>query len=150
MEQEAFAAVEDAETEEVVPDEGREGDHEDVVCEGDDGAAGLALGDKELRAEGAVAVHVLEVALEGGVGVVDEVSMEGLEVAGEGDGLVDRAVGEAGGWGEVGRVTAEEAELGIGVEAAMANPAIEKKISALEEVGVGGGVAREQGANLGL
>ncbi len=93
---------------------------------------------------------MLEVALEGGVGVVDEVSMEGLEVAGEGDGLVDRAVGEAGGWGEVGRVTAEEAELGIGVEAAMANPAIEKKISALEEVGVGGGVAREQGANLGL
>ena len=150
MEQEAFAAVEKAEAEEVVPDKGGEGDHEDVVCEGDDRAAGLALGDEELGAKGAVTVHVLDVALERGVSVVDEVGVQCLEVAAEGDGLVDGAVGKAGRRGEVGRVAAEEAKLGVGVEAAAADPAIEKEIAPLEEEGVGGGIAREQGADLGL
>jgi hypothetical protein len=93
---------------------------------------------------------VLEVALEGGIGMVDEVGVEGLHVAVEGDGLVDGAVGEAGGWGEVGGMAAEEAELGVGVEATVADPAVEEEIAALEEEGVGGWVAREEGANLGL
>jgi hypothetical protein len=82
--------------------------------------------------------------------VVDEVGVEGLEVAVEGNGLVDGAVGEAGGWSEVGGVAAEEPELGVRVEAAVANPAVEEEIAALEEVGVGRGIAWEQGADLGL
>ncbi len=93
---------------------------------------------------------MLEVALESGVGVVDEVGVQCLEVAGEGDGLVDGAVGEAGWRSEVGGVAAEEAEFGIGVETAAADPAIEEEIAALEEECVGGGVAGEQGADLGL
>ena len=63
---------------------------------------------------------------------------------------MDGAVGEAGGWCEVGGVATEEAELEVGVEAAAADPAIEKEIAPLEEEGVGGGIAREQGADLGL
>jgi len=74
---------------------------------------------------------------------VDEVGVEGLKVAGEGDGLVDGPVGEAGGRGEVGSMAAEEPELGVGVEAAAADPAIEKEIAALKEEGVRGRVARE-------
>ena len=93
---------------------------------------------------------MLDVTLEGGVGVVDEVGVESLEVAAEGDRLVDGTVGEAGGWCKVGGVTAEEAELRVGIEAAVANPAVEEEIAALEEEGVGRGVAGEQGADLGL
>jgi hypothetical protein len=47
-------------------------------------------------------------------------------------------------------VATEEAELGVGVEAAAADPAIEEEIAPLEEEGVGRGVAGEQGADLGL
>ncbi len=150
MEQEALAAIEKAKAKEVVPDEGGEGDHEGVVGEGNDGAAGFAFGDEEFRTEGAVAVHVLEVALEGGVSVVDEVGVECLQIAGEGDGLVDGPVGKAGRWGEVCGVTAEEAELGVGIEAAIADPAVEEEIAALEEVGVCGGVAGEECPDLSL
>ena len=59
-------------------------------------------------------------------------------------------IGKAGRWGEVGGVSAEEAKLGVGVVAAVADPAIEEEIAPLEEEGVGGGVAREQSADFGL
>ena len=155
VQQEAFAAVEEAEAEDVVPEEGEGGGRrgrssrrratERLV---------RALGDEEVGAEGAVAVHVLEVALEVGVGVVDDVVVEGLELAVEGDGLVDGTLGEAGGGGEVGGVAAEEAELGVGVEAAVANPAVEEEIAAADEVGVGrrgwwGGAVRISSLELG-
>ena len=64
---------------------------------------------------------------------------------------MDGAVGEAGGGGEVGGVAAEEAELGVGVEAAAADPAVEEEIAA-----AGGGRRRPAGlvgsrsADLGL
>ncbi|WP_312024173.1 hypothetical protein [Edaphobacter aggregans] len=93
---------------------------------------------------------MLEVALEGGVGVVDQVGVQCLEVACEGDGLVDGPVGEAGGRGEVGSMAAEQPELGVRIEAPTADPTVEEEIAALEEEGVGRGVAREQGADLGL
>ena len=79
VEEESLTAVEEAEAEDVVVDEGEGGDDHDVVDEGEGGAAGLALGDDDLGAESAVAVHVLDVAFDGGVGVVDEVGVEGLE-----------------------------------------------------------------------
>ena len=136
MKQEAFAAVKEADAEDVVPDEGEDGDEGYVPDEGGEGAAGFSFGDKDLSAQGAVAVHVLEVALEGGVGVVDEIAFEGFELAGEGDGLVDGAVSEAGAGGEVGGVAAEEAEFGVGIVATAADPPIEEDVAAAEEEGV--------------
>jgi len=109
MEEESFAAIEEAEAEDVVAEEGEGGDDEDVVVEGEPGLAGFSLFDDGLRAKGAVAVHVLDVAFDGGVGVVDEVAVEGFEAAIERNGLVDGTVGEAGGRGEVGGVAPEEA-----------------------------------------
>ncbi len=148
--EQAFAAVEKAEAEEIVLDEGEARDDGDVPVEGDGGAAGFALGDEEAGAEGAVAVHVLYVALEVGVGVVDDVVVEGLELALEGDGLVDGALGEADSGGEVGGVATEEAQLGVGVEAAVAEPAVEEEVAAAEEVGVCRRVVGEEGAYLYL
>lgn len=150
MEEEALAAVEEAEAEEVVSEEGEDGEDEDVVEEGETGVAGVALVDDELCAEGAVAVEAFDVALEGGVGVVDDVVFEGLGDAVECDGLVDGAVGEAGGRSEVGGVAAEEAEVGVGIEAAVTDPAAQEEIAAAEEVGVGGGRGGEESADLGL
>ena len=63
---------------------------------------------------------------------------------------MDGAVGEAGGRGEVGGVTAEEAELGVGIVAAVTDPAVEEEIAATEEVGVGGGIAAKEGADFCL
>ena len=88
---------------------------------------------------------MLEVAFEGGVGVVDEVEVEGFGGAVEGDGLVDGALGEAG---EVGGVAAEEAELGVGVVAAVTDPAAEKEVAAAEKEGVEGRVGGQEGAEL--
>jgi hypothetical protein len=150
VEQEAFATVEEAEAEEIVSEEGEGGADYDVVKEGQAGAASVAFVDDGLRAEGAVAVEAFDVTLDGGVGVVDDVVVEGFGDAVEGDGLVDGAVSEAGGGGEVGGVATEEAQVGVRVEAAVANPAAEEEIAAAEEVGVGGWVAGEYGANLGL
>ena len=82
--------------------------------------------------------------------MVDDVVAEAVEFAFEGDGLVDGALGEAGGGGEVGGVPAEEAEFGVGVEATVLDPAIEKEVATAKHVGVGGWVACEQGAHFNL
>ena len=150
MEQEAFAAVEEAEAEEEVPHEGELGNDTDVPEEGRPGAADRSFFYEDLSPQGAVAIHVFDVALDGGVGVVDEVVVERFELAIEGDGLVDGAVAEAGGRREVGGVAAEEAQLGVGIVAAAANPAAEEEIAAAQQVGVDGGVGGEQRTNLGL
>ena len=150
VEQEAFAAVEEAEAEEIVSEEGESGADYHVVKEGEAGAAGVSFVDDGLRAEGAVAVEAFDVALYGGVGVVDDVMLESFGDAVQGNGLVNGAVGEAGGRSEVGGVAAEEAEVRVGVEASVANPATEEEIAAAEEVGVGGGLTGEYGADLDL
>jgi hypothetical protein len=124
VEEEALAAIEEAEAKDVVPDKGEGGYDEDVVVEAEPGAAGLSFGDDDLSAQGAIAIHVLDVALNGGVGVVDEIGVKGLEVAVEGNGLMNGTIGEAGWRSEVGGVAAEEAELGIRVVATVANPAV--------------------------
>lgn len=143
MEEEAFAAIKEAEADEVVVEEVGGGSEEGVEKEGGEVGAPAALGGQELGAKIAVAVHVLQVGGERGVGVVEEVVPEGGGGAGGGDGLVDGAVGE----GEVGGAT-KEAEFGIGVEAAVADPAAEKEIAAFEQEGVGGRVGGKQGAEL--
>lgn len=118
--------------------------------ESETAVAGVAFVDDGLCTEGAVAVEAFNVALDGGVGVVDDVMLEGFGDAVEGDGLVDGPVGEAGGRSEVGRVAAEETEMRVGVEATVANPATEEEVATAEEVGIGGRVAGEHGADLGL
>ena len=110
----------------------------------------MALGEEQVGAEGAVAVHLLIVALEVGIGVVDNVVAEGVEFALEGDGLVDGALREAGGRGEGSGIAAEEAEFGVGIEAAVFHPAAEVDVAAAEHVGVGGRVCGEQGTHLYL
>ena len=60
--------LEKSETEEIVVDECRRRAHDDV----EHAEAAVALGDCHLRAEGRVAVHVVDVIGEGGVGVVEE------------------------------------------------------------------------------
>ena len=145
VQEKALAAVEEAEAEEVVPLEAEQRDDDDAGEEGEDVGAGAALVDEQLRAEGAVAVHVLDVGGERGVGVVEEVAVEGGGGAGEADGLVDGAGFELR---RDGQVAAEEAELGVGVEAAVLDPAAEEEIAALEVEGVGGGLRGEGAADL--
>ena len=145
VQEQTLAAVEEAEAEEVVPLEAEQRDDDDAGEEGEGVGAGAALADEELRTEGAVAVHVLDVGGERGVGVVEDVGVEGGGGAGEADGFVDGAGFELG---RGGQVAAEEAELGIGVEAAVFDPAAEKEVAALEVEGVGGGLRGEGAANL--
>ena len=137
MEEQAFAAVEKAEAAEVIPHKGEVGDAEDVPIKGGPGTAGAALADEEFGAEVAVAVHVFEVVVERGVGVMDEVEIEGLGSAVEDDGFVDGTLFKAGLEREVGGGAAEKAQLGVGVIAAVLDPTAEKKVAAVEKKGVG-------------
>jgi len=99
VEEQALAAIEEAETEEVVPKEGEHGDYDDVGAEGQPVAADSSFGDEKLCAEGAVAVHVIDVGFECGVAVVNELAFEGADGAAALDGLVDGALAEADGGG---------------------------------------------------
>src|ERR1700761_1789246 len=150
VEQKTFATVKEAQAKEIVLKEGNGGADYDVVKKGEAGAAGGAFVDDGLSAEDALAVEAFDVALDGGVGVVDDVMLEGFGDAVEGDGFVDGAVGEAGWRSEVGGVATEEAEVGVGVEATVANPAAKEEVAAAKEVGIDGWVAGEHRADLGL
>jgi hypothetical protein len=123
VKQKAFPTVEKAKAKEVVLDEGESREKEDVVAEGEGGAAGLAFVDDDLGAKGAISIEALDVAFEGGIGVVDDIEVEGFDVAADGDRFVDGTIGEAGRWSEVGGVATEETEVGIGVVAAVTHPA---------------------------
>ena len=81
---------------------------------------------------------MLDVGAERGVAVVVDVGVEKADGAAELDGLVDDAFAEADGGWRGGVVAAEEADAGIGIVAAVANPALEKHIAGAQAVGVGG------------
>lgn len=137
VEEEAFASVEEAEAEDIVIDEGGCGVEDDVPDEGDGGAADFAFGGDELADLGAVAVHVLEVEVQGGVSVVEHVSTEGAALAFE-----LRSAVRADAFAEPGRAATEETQLVVGVEATVAHPAAKDEIAAGDPIGaVGGGVA---------
>ena len=72
--------------------------------------------------------------------MVDEIVVESFSASLEGDGFVYWTFGESGGGGEVGEITAEEAELGVRVKAAAADPTAEEEIAAADEEGVDFGV----------
>jgi hypothetical protein len=137
VEQEAFAAVEEAQAENVVVDERGDWVEDDVPEEGEGVAARFAAGYSEARHLGAVALHVFEVLGEGGVGVVEEVAVEaafGAGVAGGavGAGLVDHA----------GSAAPEETQFAVWVVTAVAHPAAEDLIAAVDPIGTefGGGL----------
>jgi len=129
VEQQALATIEEAETEDVVPEKSQGRDDNDVAAEGQPVAAYSSSGDEELCAKGAVTVHVLDVGFEGGIGVVDEVGVEETNGASALDGLVDGSLAEAD-WGWQGGIAAtEEAKLRVGIVAAVADGAMEEEIA---------------------
>ncbi len=68
VEEQSFAAIQESKAEEIVVDECRHGSNHNV----EDAEADSTLGDEHLGAEGRIAVHVIDVIGEGGVGVVDD------------------------------------------------------------------------------
>jgi hypothetical protein len=150
MQEEAFATVEKAEAKEIVSEEGECREKENVIAKSKGRAARVSFVDDDLGTKGAIAIEALDVTFESGIGVVDDIRVEGFDVAAYGDGLVDRTIGEAGGWSEVGSVATEEAEVGIRIVAAVAHPAAKEEVASAEKVGVGGGMAGDECVNLGL
>ena len=73
VQEESFAAVEEAEAKEVVSKEGEGWEKKDVVAEGKGRAARVPFVDDDLGAKGAVAIEALDVTFESGIGVVDDI-----------------------------------------------------------------------------
>jgi len=138
MEQQAFAAVQEAEADDVVVGERRQRVEDDVPDEAEGVAAGLAAGDGETRHLVAVAVHVLEVELQGGISVVEQIALHaacGTVV----EGCAVRAVFV----GHPRGSATEEAQLAVGIESAVTHPAAKDLVAAIDPVGVVSGVAGE-------
>ena len=72
VQQQAFAAVEKSEAEKIIVDKRRQRPQDDV----EQAEAAVALGDCHFRAQGRIAVHVVDVIGERGVGVVDDWAAE--------------------------------------------------------------------------
>ncbi len=78
-----------------------------MVEEPYEGAAGLPFGENDFGPERAVTIHVLDVALNGWVSVMNEVAAQGFDLALDGDGFVHRALRKARRRREIGGVTPE-------------------------------------------
>src|SRR5437660_6287651 len=76
VQQQAFAAVEKSEADEVVVDECRQWTQNDV----DEAEAAVSFGDRQVRAQRGITVHVTEVESQGWIGVVDERILELLRL----------------------------------------------------------------------
>lgn len=120
VQQEPFAPVEESKPEAVVVDEGKQGANHDI--QGTEAA--VTPLDRDLSTRGGVAVHVIEVAAERRVGVVQKGI---LEPAG-GTRDLDRGVRTV--FLKLSGAAANQAQLGIGVESAMANPAPQEEVFA--------------------
>ena len=94
MQEQAFAAIQKAEPKEVVVDESGDRTHDDVE-HAEAARAGRFRG--HLCAQRRVAVHVVNVVGEGGIGMVDESVFELTGLALQPDVFMDQAVFEAGG-----------------------------------------------------
>lgn len=88
VQKKAFAAVQKAQADEVVPLEAEERENDDAREEREDIGARVSFFDKDLRAERTVAIHVLDVRRERWIGVVEDVEVERSGGASEADGLV--------------------------------------------------------------
>ena len=144
MEEEALAAIEEASADDVVVEEGEAGLRRVLVKKASGVAAGLAAAQHERDAGGAVAAHVLLVEGQRGILVVEQIAAES-------------AGGAVGFGGRVGlgvlakarEALAEETQLAVGIEAAVAHPAAEDQIEARHGVAAKLGLGLEQCLDLG-
>ena len=132
VEQQAFAAVEESEAEDVVVNKrgGRAGG--DI----DHAEAAVSLDDRHLGSQRRIAVHVLDIVGKIRVGVMDERMRKLVRRPAEGNIFVHRADFEGSG------SAAKEAELAVGIEASVAGPASEKEILARDHVSESEAVVR--------
>src|SRR5208337_173463 len=128
MQQQALAAVKKSEAEKIVVDKRKQWPQHDV----DHAESDFALGHNHLRAQRRVAVHVLDVVGERGVGVVDQVAPTAQVIVPSVIGLlsrfelhifVNRAILE------VTAAAPKHTQLGVGIKSAMAHPSTEEIIS---------------------
>src|SRR5579863_7072938 len=117
VQQQAFAAIEESEAEEIVVEEREHRTENDV----DEAEADFAFSHDHLRAERGVAVHVVDVVGESWVGVMDDGSMSDFgSVAVHFNCLVYRSILESA------VTTTKKAQLPIGPKAALLNPSAEE------------------------
>ena len=144
VQQQPLATVQKSEPEDIVPHECELRNEENIADKRRPGAADLAGGDQQLAAQRAVPVHVLDVGFQRRIGVVDQVVVQRGGLAVERDRLVDRPILELRRRRKVRRGAAEQPQLGVWIEAAMLDPAPQKKIAALDVIGIGGRVGGQQ------
>lgn len=126
MQKQALAAIENTAAEKIVPDEGKTGNSDDVPVERYPGAARLSLLNHNLCAQGAIPVHVFDVAFDGGIGMMNEVVVQRIKLTIEGNGFVDGTLCKSRSRCKVRSVITKEAKFGIGIVAAMVHPSIEE------------------------
>lgn len=148
MQEKTFTAVQKAEAEDEVPDERKGGYDSYIVEKTPPGTASRSLGDDDLGPQRAVSVHVLDIALNGGIGMVDKIVLECVKCSVEGDGFVYGTFGEARRWSKVGGMTAEETQLGVRIVAAVTHPSLEKEVAPANHVSVSGRLTSQESSNL--
>lgn len=77
MQEQALPAIQKAEPEEIVVEEGCTGVEQYIPEKGQRAAADFAFAVRQFRTERAVAVHVIEVVFQRGVGVVEQCAVGG-------------------------------------------------------------------------
>src|SRR5271167_916543 len=120
VQQQAFAAVEEAAAQNVVVEK-RQAWADDDIHQAE---TALTLGDRHLCSQRRVAVHVVEVAIERGIGVVQKMVLQSCGGAVQANVFVDQPILE------LAHPTAKKTQLGIRIEATMANPAAEEEVLA--------------------
>src|SRR5271165_3746768 len=123
VQQQAFTAVEEAAAQNVVIEE-RESRADNDVYEAE---AHGPFGYGHLRAQRRVAIHVVEIAVERGIGVMKEMVLQFCGRAVQANVFMYQSVFE------LTPAAAEEPQLGIGIKAAVANPAAEEEVLARDK-----------------
>lgn len=129
VKQKALAAVEKSQAEDVVVQECKEGTDNNI----DRAKAAFATRERHPSPERRIVIHVADVAVERGVGVVDEIACEAAGRAVEFCILMYQA-----GF-ELRRPAAKKAKFGVGVKASAAHEPSEEHVAARNEVTVMGG-----------
>ena len=123
MQQQPFAPVQKAEPEAIVPNEIEVRQAKHLEKKGRPRPAHAALAHQELGTQAAVAVHMLEIARQRRVCVMDHVGAQGLFGTCGGDRLVDRSFLEVWQGTRAGCFAAKQAKLAVRVKSALPDPA---------------------------
>lgn len=138
MKEQAFASIEKAEAEKVVVLEGGDRDDDDIPDKSEYRPAAIAASGRLSSPESTVAVHVLDVGVKRGIGMMEQIAMQMTRRTPMPNRFVDCALFEMSG------AAAKEPQLGIGVVAAVPNPAAEEEVSARKKVRVAIRLSSEQ------